>query len=289
MANSSIQSQLLWSKNLLKQNSISPDLDAEVLLSFVLKKNRSYLYTWPEVLLSDSDLFLFRQLITRRSHGEPIAYLTGQREFWSLELSINPNVLIPRPETELLVQTVLDHYPVSSDFLSIADFGTGSGAIAIALAKENPHWKIFAMDQSHQALLIATQNARRHECSNITWVHHSWKENLTPDLFGGILLDAMIANPPYLAKNDPHLSQGDLRFEPSDALISGETGLEDFEFIIQAAQKLLKPTGKLFFEHGREQADSLKQLLLKFNFNYLACLKDLNHHDRVTVAQKKLN
>ena len=297
----SIKSQLTWAQEHL-QNSPSPLIDAEVLLAFILNKNRAYLYSWPEKILSPSELINYQNLIKQRSQGTPIAYLINSREFWSLDLITNPNVLIPRPETELLVEAVLKYLgsnpplcPVGHigpplhglnqnqvrTTTTIADFGTGSGAIAIALSCERPDWKIFALDSSKQALSIAEQNIQKHGCSNITLIHSHWGKNLhTPHS-----LDAIVSNPPYLAQNDPHLALGDLRFEPKSALVSGESGLEDFEQIIQDAKLLLKPQGFLFFEHGYQQAESIYQLLIKNNFSFITTLKDINNHDRVSVGQ----
>lgn len=282
MGNNNIQSQLHWAKQQI------PDIDAEVLLAFVLKKNRAYLFTWPEKFLSELEQSEFEKLIHQRLSGVPIAYLIHNKEFWSLDLKTNPAVLIPRPETELLVESVLNFYPKDLS-IQIADFGTGSGAIAIALSQERPNWEIFAIDQSISALKLAQENAELHHCENITFLNLSWRDPLSIASFKNLYLDAIVSNPPYLANTDPHLNQGDLRFEPQSALISGQTGLEDFELIIHAAKNLLTPEGILFFEHGYQQAESLNQLLSHSGYIVLNQLQDLAGLDRVMVARRDEN
>jgi len=247
------------------------------LLSFILKKNRAYLYTYPEKILSPSELKNFQDLIIQRTKGLPIAYLINSKEFWSLELAINSHTLIPRPETEVLIQTVLKY--LDKPNLRIADFGTGSGAIAIALSKEHPDWKIFALDYSQEALEITQKNIQKHQCQNIKIIHSDWGQNCPNEL------DAIVSNPPYLSLTDPHLSSGDLRFEPRSALISGKFGLEDFEKIILDSQKLLKPEGLLFFEHGYEQAQAVADLLKNNHFSFIETLRDLNNLDRVSIGK----
>ncbi len=311
----SIQSQLIQAKNLLKKidylnHSDSPQIDAEVLLCFILKKNRAYLYSHPEKTLNPDQINLFNYLISERSKGQPIAYLTGTREFWSLDFCITPDVLIPRADTEILIQAVLDHAQNQNQALAIADFGTGSGIIAITLASERPHWKIIGLDISPQALKLARKNAEKNQIKNINFIESSWGEKLLPPLCPSIssvlnwapasagvtppgerrkqyeLLDVIVSNPPYLSQTDPHLSQGDLRFEPPGALISGKSGLEDFEKIIKQAKQLLKPdSGKIFFEHGFNQAQDIFNLLTQAGFKNIQTIQDLNKINRVTFAQ----
>ena len=284
----SIQSQLIQAKNLLKKidylnHSDSPQIDAEVLLCFILKKNRAYLYSHPEKTLNPDQINLFNYLISERSKGQPIAYLTGTREFWSLDFCITPDVLIPRADTEILIQAVLDHAQNQNQALAIADFGTGSGIIAITLASERPHWKIIGLDISPQALKLARKNAEKNQIKNINFIESSWGEKL---LEQDLLLDLIVSNPPYLSQTDPHLSQGDLRFEPPGALISGKSGLEDFEKIIKQAKQLLKPdSGKIFFEHGFNQAQDIFNLLTQAGFKNIQTIQDLNKINRVTFAQ----
>jgi len=282
------QSQLIQAQNLLKKidylnHSDSPQIDAEVLLCFILKKNRAYLYSHPEKILTPDQINLYQHLISERSQGQPVAYLTGSREFWSLDFYVNPDALIPRADTEILIQAVLDHAQNQDQILNIADFGTGSGIIAITLASERPHWQILGLELSPQALKLAKKNTEKNKIKNISFIESNWGEKL---LEQDLLLDLIISNPPYLAHTDPHLSQGDLRFEPPGALISGKSGLEDFEKIIKQAKKLLKPnTGQLFFEHGYQQAQAIVNLLDQAGFKNIQTIQDLNHLDRVTFAQ----
>jgi len=285
-----IHSQLKNAQNLLKNNtqnhSDSPQIDCEILLCFILKKNRAYLYSHPEKILNPDQINLFNYLISERMKGQPIAYLTGYREFWSLDFYINPDVLIPRADTEILIQAVLDHASQGQSpakILNIADFGTGSGIIAITLASERPDWRIIGLDISPQALKLAQKNAEKNKIKNISFIESSWGEKL---LEQDLLLDLIVSNPPYLSQTDPHLSQGDLRFEPPGALISGKSGLEDFEIIINQAKKLLKPgSGQIFFEHGFNQARDIFNLLTQAGFKNIQTIQDLNNLDRVTFAQ----
>lgn len=256
-------------------------LDAEVLLAYVLNQSRTYLFTWPEKNLSKDEAQQFEALIQQRAKGTPIAYLTGSQEFWSMEFKVNEATLIPRPETELLVEVVLEH--LNSKPLIIADFGTGSGAIACALASECAAWQLHAIDQSIDALEIAKQNAATHSLNNIHFYQSNWGDNCTEKL------DAIVSNPPYIEDNDPHLTQGDVAFEPRTALSSGDDGLDDIRIICEQAQSLLKPNGWLFIEHGFDQGAAVRDILSQNDFSNIQTVKDLSGHERVSFARIESN
>lgn len=266
-------------KNAAQQlmNTDVPALEAEVLLGHVLQVSRSYLHTWPENNLSETQQEEFFQLVQRRAQGEPIAYLTGHKEFWSQDLLVTPCVLIPRPETELLVETVLS--TITTNDALVADLGTGSGAIALAIASERPHWTVHATDASLAVLEVAKENAKRLKITNIFFYQGNWCAAL-PD----IKFDVIVSNPPYIAENDPHLSQGDLRFEPQSALVSAENGFKDLQLIISQAKNYLKPNGFLMLEHGAEQARNVASILKNSGYTSSNVLHDLAGLDRITIA-----
>lgn len=268
-------------------DSDSPRLDAEVLLAHSLNKPRSHLLAWPDKVIQPSALQQFNQLIQKRIDGQPVSYLTGTREFWSMNLTVTPDVLIPRPETELLVETALAR--LSDVDSQAADLGTGSGAIAIALAKERPNWQITATDQSQAALRIAAANAAQQNLGNIEFRHSDWLESLADKRF-----DLIISNPPYIAATDPHLDQGDVRFEPDQALASGVDGLDDIKKIIAQSPAHLKPNAWLMLEHGYNQSSAVQKLLEGTpqhnmencqQYTCIESLADLSGQSRVTVAQ----
>lgn len=254
-----------------------PILEREVLLAYVLNVSREYLHTWPEKILTSLQQETFLALVQQRLQGEPIAYLIGRREFWSLDLLVTKDVLIPRPETELLVELVLEK--VSAPQAVIADLGTGSGAIALALARERPHWIIHAVDASFAALQIAKANAERLQINNVIFYQGDWCEPLPLVSF-----DAIVSNPPYIAEGDVHLSQGDLRFEPMLALMSGDEGLQDIKEIIFNAREYLKNSGFLFLEHGFQQAKNVASILTKAGYTDTETCLDLTGWERVTFA-----
>lgn len=260
-------------------DSPTPRLDAEVLLMHVLTVSRSYFYTNPERVLTTAELAAFNALLTRRQHGEPIAYITGQREFWSLDLLVTPATLIPRPETELLVEQALAKIPLNTA-LTIADLGTGSGAIALAIAKERPQVHVYAIDKSLAALEVAQLNAKRLNITNVSFVCSDWLLAFPPLGF-----DMIVSNPPYIAADDSHLTQGDVRFEPITALVAQQNGLAAYQAIIQQAQIALQPNGWILFEHGYNQQSQLTDLLVKADFKEINCTYDLAELPRVTCAQ----
>jgi release factor glutamine methyltransferase len=264
----------------LAQVSDSPRLDAEVLLCHLLHKDRSYLLTWPDKALDDDTLSAFRQLLQQRLAGTPVAHITGQREFWSLPLKVNQHTLIPRPDTECLVEQVLQHYPASTR-ISLADLGTGSGAIALALASERPHWHIFASDISAEALAVARSNAAALGLNNIQFCEGNWLAALT-----GIELDVIASNPPYICDNDPHLQQGDVRFEPRSALTSGRDGLDDIRRITHEAIQRLKPGGMLIVEHGYDQQQAVLDIFKENGFEKIHQALDYSNNPRTTFGIK---
>jgi release factor glutamine methyltransferase len=273
----SIKQQLEWAKNVLYSISCSAALDSEVLLAHCLQKNRSYLITWPEKELTSQQLECFRDLVRRRLQPQPVAYLTGQREFYSMELNTTPATLVPRPETEMLVDKVLD---IVADIESpgILELGTGTGAISLALKRHIPHSHITATDISADALKVAQFNAQQYHLE-INWLQSDWYQSVPPETF-----DVIASNPPYIAEGDPYLSQGDLPAEPQQALCSGETGLEALEQIIQGVQKWLKPSGWIVLEHGYDQQEAVSQLLSKQGFSCIETLKDFNELPRLSIA-----
>lgn len=253
-------------------------LEAEMLLCFALGKPRSYLYAWSEQVLSPSMQSHYQQLLDRRILGEPIAYITGEREFWSLTLRVTPHVLIPRADTELLVETVLGL--TDRNEVLFADLGTGSGAIALAIAKEMPSWQVFASDQSEDALRVAADNAITNQISNVKFSLGSWCEALPSQRF-----DIIASNPPYIDADDEHLEKGDLRFEPRSALVAQDNGLADIRVIAQQSLNRLQDNGWLVLEHGWQQGSAVAQILQGFGFCRVETLKDIGGNDRVTIGQ----
>ena len=259
----------------------SPALEAGILLAYVLEKDRSYLMAWPQRQATPAQQERYLALLTRRTRGEPIAYITGEREFWSLPLSVNAHVLIPRPETEHLVQAALDRIPLQAQW-QLADLGTGSGAIALAIASERPRCQVYASDRSAEALTVAKHNAKKLKLSNVEFHHGDWFAALP----AGLRLNMIISNPPYVASNDPHLQQGDLRFEPSGALAAGIDGLDDIRLLVQQAPKYLQAGGWLLLEHGYDQGEAVTGLFRKNGFQEVCCLRDYGQRERATLGQK---
>jgi len=259
--------------------SPSPRLDAEVLLMHVTGLTRTALITRAqEPLLPEHDERL-HMLLTRRARGEPIAYLTGRREFWSLDLCVTPDVLIPRPETELLVEQALAHIPEDAEW-TVADLGAGSGAIALAIATERPHCRLIATDSSAAALAVARANATRLGIAKVEFWHGEWLKPLA-----GMRFDVIVSNPPYVRANDPHLTQGDVRFEPESALVAGADGLDAIRRIAVDALSCLRPGGWLLLEHGYDQAKAVRALLEIHGYDAVASCRDTAGHERVTAGR----
>ena len=258
--------------------SETSQLDAEILLSHALECDRSYLRTWPERPLSPEQQTQFQELIERRHTGEPIAYIIGERDFWDMTLHVSTHTLIPRPETETLVEQALDRIPPDAHW-QIADLGTGSGAIALAIARERPHCQLVATDISAAALDIARKNAARNEVRNIRFVEGAWLAPLAGELFNMI-----VSNPPYVHPDDPHLQQGDLRFEPLSALHSAPDGLTDIRIICDTARQHLHPGGWLLLEHGFDQGPATRACLAELGYQQVHTIEDLAHHPRVSLG-----
>ncbi len=256
----------------------SARLDAEVLLCEAAGTTRTGLIAWPERTLQPAQTARLRQLIARRAQGEPIAYILGQREFWGLELVVDAQTLIPRPDTELLVECALQVLPAHRP-LVCADLGTGSGAIAAALAHERSAWTLIAVERSAGAAAIAAENARRLELHRLFVVRADWLRAVAPGS-----LDAIVSNPPYVRANDPHLQRGDLRFEPRTALAAGSSGLDAIRAITAQATTVLRPGGWLAIEHGWDQGEAARALLRQAGFEAVNTHRDLAGHERVTEA-----
>ncbi len=261
----------------LESISQTPQLDAELLLAHVLVRERSYLHAYPEAALSASQQQSFDALIKRRARGEPLAYILGVKEFWSLPLRVNTNVLIPRPETELLVELALKRIPEHVAW-EIADLGTGSGAIALAIARERPQCTITATDISPAALGIAAGNASRLNIRNVRFVQGHW---LTP-LRGRFHI--LVSNPPYVAADDPHLHRPELQFEPRQALVSAEDGLHDLALMARNAGAVLHDGGWLIVEHSPQQAPLVRDLFARHGFRDVETVRDLAGHERATAG-----
>lgn len=256
--------------------SASPGLDAEVLLAHCLQVPRSYLYAWPgrevEAVRQES----FKQLLARRRQGEPVAYLTGIREFYSLPLKVTADTLIPRADTELLVELALDYLPVNST-ATVLDLGTGSGAIALAVARHRPGCTVVATDISLPALSVAQENARRLQINNVYFLASNWLQALAA---GKVRL--ILSNPPYIPPGDPHWEQKELAYEPLNALLAAEDGLLCLHEIIRRAPACLGKNGRLLLEHGYNQAQQVKQLLSNATYTNIQSYADLGGHIRVS-------
>ncbi len=257
--------------------SASAKLDAQLLICHACNIEQTKIITYPEQTLNEQQLELFTSALNRRKNGEPLAYITGRKEFWSLEFTVSEHVLIPRPETELLIELTLNEVS-NTKAPRILDLGTGSGAISISVAKEREDAKIVATDISSQALEIAKKNAEKHN-AEITFIKSSWYENLAEEIF-----DAIICNPPYIAKDDPDLDKHVYQHEPGKALISDKNGLKDLELVIAGAKEYLSSTGYLAVEHGFQQAKKVQQLFDQHGFISIQTHKDLAGLDRATTG-----
>ncbi len=258
--------------------SSSARLDAEILLCDVMRFNRSKIYSHPDQPVADEKLTLFKSLIEQRRQGHPIAHLTGKKEFWSLELAINEDTLIPRPETELLVETALKLVPDDTE-CNILDLGTGSGAIAIAIASERPHCNIIATDINANALAMAKKNAAFHGLTNIQFLVSDWYKNIPSQTF-----DLIVSNPPYIKQDDEHLSQDDVRFEPKLALVAGPDGMQAINIILELAKTYLARDARLLVEHGYDQKELVQHGFLINGFNQVTTIQDLSGQDRITYG-----
>jgi len=253
-------------------------IDSEVLVAHALNFSRTQLYTWSDKALSDDECEHIRNLIDRRCEGEPVAYIVGHQEFWSLDFKVTSATLIPRPETEHLVEFSLKNIPIDK-VCRIADLGTGSGAIAISIAKERPLIQMIAVDDSEAALNVAIENAQVLGVSNINFKLSNWFDSLKDETF-----DLIVSNPPYIEEQDKHLSKDDVASEPRSALASGEDGLDDIRQIIYQAKDHLKPNAMLVLEHGWNQAAKIRSIFEEQKYVNINSHDDLSGIERLTVG-----
>ena len=262
------------------KHSDSPRLDLEVLLCHLLGRSRAWLYTWPEHPLDDEQQLQFERLLERRIAGEPVAHLTGSREFWSLPLKVNRTTLIPRPDTEVLVETVLELCP--QERLSVLDLGTGTGAIALALASERPRWQVTAVDRMPAAVALAEENRQRLGFDNVAVLQSDWFAAVPQQRF-----DLIVSNPPYIDTQDPHLRKGDVRFEPLSALVAEEHGLADIRRIGEDARDFLSDGALLAVEHGWEQGKAVRRIFTEAGYAEVETRLDYAGRERITLGRNK--
>ena len=262
----------------LESESESPRVDAELLLGFLLKKNSAWLMAYGSDELPSEMYADFMKLLERRKAGEPIAHILGSRGFWTLDLAVTADTLIPRPETELLVELAIAKCPADRN-IRVLDLGSGTGAIALAIAAECKNVEVIAVDKSIRTLDVARENGRRNNLQ-VEFLQSDWFAAL-----GNRKFDLIISNPPYIASGDPHLSQGDLRFEPISALVAGVDGLDDIRKIISQAPNYCLPEAWLMIEHGYDQGEAICALFLIAGFSHVETAKDFEQRDRVTIGQ----
>jgi len=257
-------------------DSDSPLLDAQLLLCQVLHCNRTYLYTWPEKSVTDTQYLEYRALLEKRAQGVPVAHLLERQEFWSLPLKVSPATLIPRADTERLVELALDLVLPSN--ARALDLGTGTGAIALALASERPYWHIMAVDSQPHAVALAKENRQSLGMAAVEIIESDWFSAVTGQF------DLIVSNPPYIASDDPHLNEGDVRFEPRTALVADDDGLADLRHIVVTARAYLREGGYLLVEHGADQGSAVAEFFTAAGYLQVATFKDLAGRDRVTLG-----
>lgn len=264
--------------------SDSPRLDIEILLTHILQKNRTYLFTWPEQELTAEQTQIFNEFFARRLIGEPVAHIIGLREFWSLPLMVNNSTLIPRPDTELLVEATLGLFAEDdvNQTLRLLDLGTGTGAIVLALAHEKKSWQCVGVDKELAAVELAEKNRVQLNLANVKIHQSDWFAALASEA----PFDIIVSNPPYINPNDKHLSEGDVRFEPLSALIADNNGLADLEYIIAHAPQYLTESGWLLVEHGYDQGSAVRELFSVNHFDQVNTFRDFGGNERVTVGKK---
>lgn len=263
----------------LYEISDTPRIDAEYLMQHAISQSMAWLISHGDTEASSAHKTDFLRMVAQRASGVPVAYILGYRDFWTLRLKVNENVLIPRGDTEVLVEQALERIDTSKDH-RLADLGTGSGAIALSLAKERPNCNVLAVDRYSAALNVARENAELNCVNNVEFIESNWFDGLAGEDFSLIA-----SNPPYIESKDPHLTKGDLRFEPDSALVSPRHGLGDLTTLIDGAPNFLIPEGWLLLEHGFEQANDVERLLVARGFTNIALYSDLNHLPRCTAAQ----
>lgn len=263
--------------------SDTPRLDVEILLAHLLNKDRTWLFTWPEAELTAVQTEQFELNFRRRLSGEPVAHIIGQREFWSLPLFVDKSTLIPRPDTELIVATVMDLFAqdLPEQRRDLLDLGTGTGAIVLALASEKKYWQCMGVDKESAAVALAEKNRAHLQFHHVTIKQSDWFSALAHTTY-----DVIVSNPPYIDPADPHLTQGDVRFEPLSALIANNHGLADIEFIVQHAWDYLLPEGWLLVEHGYDQGAAVRKLFLARGYQEIKTSNDMGNNERVTCGRK---
>lgn len=284
--------QIQWLLNAatvaFKPISDTAKLDAEILLCHVLECERTYLFTWPDKVVDANQVEQFEQLCQQRQAGHPIAHIVGYRDFWSLRLKVSPSTLIPRPDTETLVEHALS---VTSELEALnktqrykgLDLGTGTGAIALSLAQELPHWDWLAADFIEDAVLLAKANAEFNQIKNCKIIQSDWFAQIPAQSF-----HLIVSNPPYIDQDDPHLALGDVRFEPLSALTADDHGLSDIKNIIEQAKAFLLPGGLLMIEHGNTQAQSVQAIFRQHGYTKVTTIQDLSENDRISVGYLRL-
>lgn len=271
-----VSEALSWAQEQLHLQD-DPIVDARVLLASAAKQTQTWLYTWPDKPLSIAQWSCFQEYVARRSQGEPVAYILGYRDFWSLTLRTSPSTLIPRPDTEILVEAALVRLP--SGHQQVCDLGTGTGAIALAIASERKDCEVIGCDLLDEAVALAKQNAVDNHITNASFVQSPWFDNLSGQF------DMIVSNPPYVESQSPWLEKGDVRFEPHSALTSGADGLDDIRLIVAQAPAFLREGGWLLIEHGHEQGKAVCELLSHHDFAQTETLTDLAGLDRVSVGR----
>lgn len=260
------------------ENDFDAKVDSQSLLATVLDKPTSYLSTWPEKQLTDTQLSLFDSFVKRRLTGEPVAFITGKREFWSLDFLVAPCTLIPRPDTEILVEAVLDNNPTEQ--LALLDLGTGTGAIALALASEHKLWQIDAVEFNKDAVLLAQTNAKQLNLNHVAIYQSDWFKAIDKNK----RFKVIVSNPPYIANDDKHLVEGDIRFEPKSALVAKDDGYADIRHIIDTGREFLDINGQMYLEHGFEQGETVQHLFAEYGYHDIETINDFGGNPRITKA-----
>lgn len=276
-----VATQLQQAKQQLMASADCQALEAEILLSHVLKKPRDYLFAWPDTVLTKGESEQFEAYLQRRCNKEPIAYIIEHREFWSLDLRVTPATLIPRPETELIVEWALKLIDPTKTNIKIADLGTGCGAIGLALAVERPDWQVTATDYSQDALCVANLNAQRLGLTSVTFYQGDWCAALPDSHY-----DMIISNPPYIAEQEWALYADGLAFEPRSALVAGQDGLDAIRMIAKSARDYLQPDGWLLLEHGYAQGAAVRALLMANGYVDIETALDLAGQERMTFGRR---
>ena len=280
----SIEYALFWAKEQLSAGGVSDDglhdsaaFDSKVLLAACLQRELVYLHTWPETLLDELQMQGFQEYIKQRSLGHPVAHIIGYRDFWTLRLKVSPATLIPRPETELLVEIALNLNLGKRS--KVLDLGSGTGAIALALATENPNWLITGVDKNSKAVELAKDNAATLELERVNFIQSDWFSAVAHRQF-----DLIVTNPPYIEENNHYLQLGDVRFEPNNALTSGADGLDDIRLIVSQSKHYLTANAWLAIEHGYQQSSQVSDILRAHGFKQIRSERDLNGMPRVTLG-----